>query len=186
MATEPRPRAQDLEHFRDYLRMLARLHLDRRIQTKVDPSDVVQETLIKAIEAIDEFRGIGEVQLAAWLRRILANQMVDTLRQLGRDKRNIAMERSLQVAVDESSARIDAWLAAEQTTPSAQAMREERLVRLAQALLELPEDQRTAIEIHHLKGVSLKDTGKEMDRSQAAVAGLIRRGLVRLRELIEQ
>ena len=60
MVTESSPPTHDLEHFREYLRMLARLHLDRRIQRKVDPSDVVQETLIKAHQAIGDFRGVGE------------------------------------------------------------------------------------------------------------------------------
>ena len=66
-------------------------------------------------------------------------------------------KQSLQTAVDESSARIDAWLAAEGSSPSERAIHEERLVRLAEALASLPEDQRTAIELHHLKGVCLAE-----------------------------
>ena len=182
MATDPRPGTPDLERFREYLRSLARLNLDRRIQPKVDPSDVVQETLIKAHEAIGEFRGDGEAQLAAWLRRILANQMADMVRQFTRGKRNATLERSLQAALDKSSARIGDWLAAEQTSPSGRVMREERLVRVTRALADLPDDQRAAIEIHHLKRCSLAETAAELGRTPAAVAGLIRRGLIRLQE----
>ena len=165
--------------------MLARLHLDRRIQRKVDPSDLVQETLLKAHQAIGDFRGAGEGQLAAWLRKILANQMADVVRQFGRGKRNVALEQSLQAAVDESSARIDAWLATEQSSPSDQAMREERLLRLAEAMSQLPEDQRRAVELHHLIGSPLAETAEAMDRTQPAVAGLIRRGLINLRALMD-
>jgi RNA polymerase sigma-70 factor (ECF subfamily) len=182
MATGPRHETENLERFREYLRVLARLHLDRRIQQKVDPSDVVQETLIKAHEKIRDFRGADEAQLAAWLRTILARNMTDIVRHFRRGRRNMALEQSLQVAVDESSARIDAWLAAEQSSPSEQAMHEERLCRLASAIADLPEDQRTAIELHHLKGCSLVETSGQMEKTVAATAGLIRRGLIRLRD----
>lgn len=186
MATAPGHETENLERFREYLRVLARLHLDRRIQQKVDPSDVVQETLIKAHQAIGDFRGTGEAQLAAWLRRILAHHMADVVRRFGRGKRDMSLEKSLQTAVDESSARIDVWLAAEGSSPSERAIHEERLVRLAEALASLPEDQRTAIELHHLKGVSLAEVAQQMDRSLASVAGLIRRGVVNLREQLDR
>ena len=186
MATTPGHEAENLERFREYLRVLARLHLDRRIQQKVDPSDVVQETLIKAHQAIGDFRGTGEAQLAAWLRTILAHHMADVVCQFGRGKRDMALELSLQTAVEESSARIDAWLAAEESSPSERVIHEERLVRLAEAIALLPEEQQMAIELHHLKGASLAEVARQMDRSIASVAGLIRRGVVNLREQLDR
>src|SRR5215470_8072576 len=91
-----------LEHYREYLRLLARLHLDVRLQGKVDPSDIVQHTLLKAHENRAHFRGQTEAELSAWLRRILANTLTDTLRQFGRAQRDVAVERSLEGAVEDS------------------------------------------------------------------------------------
>ena len=81
---------------------------------------------------------------------------------------------------------MEAWLAADQSSPSDQAIRHEQLLRLAQTLARLPDDQRSAIELHHLKGCSVTDIAQQWGRTRPAVAGLIRRGLQRLRELLQE
>ncbi|MFO0818954.1 MAG: sigma factor [Pirellulales bacterium] len=98
----------ELDRFRPYLQLLARLQMRREIQAKVDPSDVVQLTLLNAHQAREGFRGTTEPELAAWLRQILARNLARVSRDLGRDKRNIDRERSLQAQLDESSLRIEA------------------------------------------------------------------------------
>jgi DNA-directed RNA polymerase specialized sigma24 family protein len=69
-----------LEHYRDYLRLLARL----------DPSDIVQQTLLQAHQALDQFQGEGDAALAAWLRQILARNLAMALRDHARAKRDFA------------------------------------------------------------------------------------------------
>ncbi|MFH1266448.1 MAG: sigma factor, partial [Planctomycetota bacterium] len=112
---------QDLERFRHYLKILARLQLDREVQHKLDESDVVQETLVKAYESLPHFRGHSDGELKGWLRRILATTLVDSVRPLYRRKRNVDLERSLEAALNESSERLESCLAADQSTPSEQA-----------------------------------------------------------------
>jgi RNA polymerase sigma-70 factor (ECF subfamily) len=88
--------------------------------------------------------------------------------------------------VEESSARLEKWLAAEQSAPSEHVMRQEQLQRLADALARLPEDQRRAVELHHLKGLPVAEVAQEMGRSNSAVGALLFRGLTKLREWLRE
>ena len=172
---------RSLEMYRGYLELLARSWLDPRLRGKLDPSDLVQQTLTRAVSAHDRFRG-GDGQLAAWLRSILGNVLIDAARKYGGDRH----ERSLQAALEESSARLEAFLVADQTSPSERAERNERLLRLADALARLPDDQRRAVELRHLQGLALAEIAVEMDRSVDSVVGLIHRGLRALRKDLDE
>ena len=174
--------ALDLDGFRDYLRLLARARLDPRLQAKLDPSDVVQQTLLEAHKERAAFRGRTRGELAAWLRQILARNLANALRDFRRDRRDVARERALEGLVEDSSARVEAWLAAEQSSPSARAERQEEAARLAAALEALPEAQREVVMLRHLHGWSLHDIARHVGKSTPAVAGLIHRGLKGLRE----
>src|SRR5919109_1490525 len=85
---------------------------------KLDPSDVVQQTLLQAHQAREQCRGQSPAQRAGWLRAILANTLAEALRRFGRRQRDLAREQSLEASLDESSARLEAWLAAEDSSPS--------------------------------------------------------------------
>jgi RNA polymerase sigma-70 factor (ECF subfamily) len=175
-----------LEPFREYLRLLARLQIPHRLRSKVDESDLVQQTLMTAWAKWEQFRGEDEATLAAWLRQILANQMAGAYRRYGASIRDAARECSLEAAVEQSSARLEAWLAADQSSPSQRLQRQEELLRLAQALAQLPGPERDAVELHHLQGCSLAETAALLGKSKPAVMGLLYRGLKRLRQLLER
>jgi RNA polymerase sigma-70 factor (ECF subfamily) len=174
------------EQFRDYLRLLARLQIAPQLRGKLDPSDLVQETLLKAHKGRDQFRGQTTAEMAAWLRRILANDLAAALRRYGRQRRDTALERSLEASLSESSSRLEAWLAGDSSGPRRHAERNEELLRLAAALSRLPDDQRTAVELRHLQSLTMAEVSLLMDRSEPAVIGLVRRGLKRLRELLAE
>jgi RNA polymerase sigma-70 factor (ECF subfamily) len=169
------------EDFREYLRLLARLHLSPILRGKLDSSDIVQETLLRAHEKREQFRGQGPGDLAAWLRQLLVNNLAQAVRRYSTQQRDAAQERSLQAAVEASSVRLEAWLAADQSGPVQQAERNEQILRLAAALAALPDDQRTAVEMRHLRGLSVNEIMQNMNRSEAGVMGLLRRGLQSLR-----
>jgi RNA polymerase sigma-70 factor, ECF subfamily len=168
-----------VERYRDYLHLLARLQLDPRLRGKIDLSGVVQQTLLEAHQA-------GGVPALAWLRRILANNLGDEIRKLTTAKRDLGRERSLEAALEASSARLDEWLAAEQSSPSAPLQREEQALRLARALAELPEAQREALVLQHWHGWTLARIARHLDRTPAAVAGLLKRGLQQLRAVLRE
>jgi RNA polymerase sigma-70 factor (ECF subfamily) len=109
---------EGLERCSQYLHLLARLQLDARLQGKVDPSDLVQLTLLSAYEKRSQFRGATEAEYLGWLRQILANHLAKTLRRYGAGLRDVRRERSLADSLKDSAARLDAWLAAEQSSPS--------------------------------------------------------------------
>ena len=88
--------------------------------------------------------------------------------------------------MDESMSRLEMLLPAGQATPSQEAVRAERLLRLSEALMKLPEGQRQAIELHHLNGQSLVEVAAVLNLTRPAVAGLLHRGLKKLRELLTE
>jgi RNA polymerase sigma-70 factor (ECF subfamily) len=162
-----------LERFRSYLLTLA--HLQLRGRPRIDPSDVVQQTLLEACQSLEQFQGAGDGERAAWLRKILAHNLADAERRLHRDCRDVRRERPLE---DEHHP------ADTQSSPSRRAARDEDAVRLAEALAKLPDAQREALILQHWHGLTLARIGEKLGRSPVAVAGLLKRGLKTLRELL--
>src|SRR5262245_30465561 len=134
MAHEAADHGPTLERFREYLYLLARLQLDPRWQGKVDLSGVVQQTLLEAHRAWEQLRAWDEARQTAWLRKALAHNLTDEVRKLATARRGAALERSLDVALEESSARLEAWLADAESSPSVRAERNEQMLALAGAL----------------------------------------------------
>jgi RNA polymerase sigma-70 factor (ECF subfamily) len=161
------------------------LHLDPRLQRRFDASDLTQDTMLKAHKKIGEFRGTTEAELLKWLHTILLNQLRDKIEHEEADRRNFKLEQALPEVVAESSARIDKWLAANQSSPSEQAERHEQELRLAAALAQLPEDQRDVVIIHKLMEASPADIATETGRTVKSVAGLLRRGVHKLGDILK-
>lgn len=177
---------EPLERFRDYLGLLARAQMRRLLRGKVEDSDVVQQTLLEAHRHADQFRGTTSGEQAAWLRQILARQLANLARDYQRERRDVRRECSLEQAVEHSSARLEAWLAAEQSSPSERAARNEQLLALASALARLPDAQREAVEMRYLQGLSLNEIAAQLERTPGAAAGLLHRGLEALRLHLEE
>jgi RNA polymerase sigma-70 factor (ECF subfamily) len=175
-----------LERYGEYLRLLARLHLSPRLRSKLDASDVVQQTLLQAHASREQFRGRTEAEWLAWLRAILANALTAAARRYGTEARDLGRERSLEADLDQSSTRLEVMIAADQSTPSERAVRGDEVLRLARAMACLPPDQQRVVELHHLKGLPVAEVADQVGRSRPAVVGLLFRGLKRLRELLQE
>jgi RNA polymerase sigma-70 factor (ECF subfamily) len=175
-----------LEAYRNYLRLLARTGLSTALKDKADPSDLVQETLLKAHHCFDQFRGRTEPELATWLRQILARNLYDLVRRYQpHGGRAVDRECSLEDILDQSSLALGNLLAAPGASPSENAQRRELSVVLADALADLPADYREVLVLRSLEERDWDEVAEKMNRSTGAVRLLWTRALAHLRPLIE-
>ncbi len=173
--------------FDPWLHLLARLQIDRRLQGKFDPADLVQQTLLEACRDFPQFRGQTEAELAAWLRQILAHVLAHELRRYhGTQQRDLLREVSLDQELAESSHRLGAMMADPGTSPSQKAVRHEQEVMLAGILARLPDDYREVIVLRNLEGLPHEEVARRLGRSTGAVRMLWVRALAQLRQELER
>lgn len=178
----------DLERFRALLARRAKRAIGRALRHKIDLSGVVQQTML---EAVLEGRGSdpparrSEGETLSWLRAILNHNLADAIRRLKTRRRDVRRERSLEDRGQVGAESRDDRLTAQQSSPSHGAARNEEIERLMAALPRLPENQRRAIELHHLEGRPLAQIAIELGVTKSAVAGLLHRGLKSLRNQLE-
>ena len=174
-----------LGEYRGYLSLLARSQWDSYLLRKWgEPSDLVQEVIKEALRIRERFSGETSGAYKAWLRAILANQLRKVIGYCRKKKRDYRRIESLDAELEGSSARLGSWVTGGDPTPSEVAVTLERLNCLEDALARLSDDHLAAVTNHHLKGLSLKETARLMGRTEPAVAGLLRRGLGHLSELM--
>lgn len=178
--------ADVISRYEPYLRMLARTHMRTAYQAKLGTSDIVQQAMLQAFGAIDQFRGGTEAELRGWLRKILVRQICHLDRDMHRDKRDVRREQSMEQKLAQSSMRLQGLLAADQATPSQVAVVGENLSSLVEAVERLPDAQRMAIELHYLEGMKLAEVAEALDKTTGAVAGLLHRGMKQLRADMNQ
>ena len=175
-----------LDRYRNYLALLARLQIGRRLQGKMDPVDLVQDTFLEAHRDFPQFRGQSEGELVSWLRQILVRNLANSLRHyFGTQGRDIRLERELSAEIDQSSQVLDRGLIAPISSPSQQASQREQVVLLADALGRLQEDYRETIILRHLEGLTFPQIAERLGRSVDSVEKLWARGLVQLREILK-
>ena len=172
---------QLLELHRAVLYRLAERQLDGRVAVRVAASDVIQHTFLEAHRRFEQFAGREEREWAAWLRAILDHKVAGAIRDHALlQKRTVRRERSMDEEQG-SKAGLKQGLDAGHSSPSQKAMRVEDEARLEGALGALPEDQREAVRLRHLEGWALEDIARRLNRTPAATAGLIKRGMQALR-----
>jgi RNA polymerase sigma-70 factor (ECF subfamily) len=178
-------RGQLLELYRNYLLLLARFQIGRRLQGKVEPPDLVQDTFLEAHRHFAQFRGRTEAEFVGWLRQILAGTFANLLRRyLGTRQRDVRRECDLAAELDRSSRLLDNALLAKSSSPSERAVRREQAVLLADALQRLPADCREVLVLRHLEGLPFAEIAQRMGRSLDGVKKLWPRALARLRALM--
>jgi RNA polymerase sigma-70 factor (ECF subfamily) len=176
-----------LETHRSYLRLLATSCLHRDLRVKTDPSDVVQETLLKVHRSFHQFRGTTELEWMTWLRRILVRNLADLRRGFGRQRRTIARERSLEASMERSSAMLRGLLPASGASPSQNAAHREMGALIADAMERLEPDAREVIVLRTLNAFEWSVIAERMGRSADAARMLWARAMRNLgKELRER
>jgi RNA polymerase sigma-70 factor (ECF subfamily) len=186
---KPMPPSVDwhLERYRPLLCVLAgQFHLDVRLRPRIDSSDLVQETLLKAHQHIDQFQGGTVAKLVVWLKRILNNTLADKIRKATAQQCDVGREQSMQAALVESDARLNIFLTGKEPSPSQQLERQELLQRVGEALDQLPKDERFVVEQRVLFGAPVSQIAEDLGRTEKAVAGLLLRGRRKLRALLKE
>ena len=174
-----------LRNYRNYLLLLAQVQLDRKFQSKVDPSDLVQETCLAAYRGLPGLQGQSEAEFVAWLRKIMANVCLKMVRTYqGTQRRSVYREQQLTDDLNSSSVDL-AGMLSPCSTPSQRASQRELAVVLADKLAELPDHYRQAMILHHINGLTIAEVAGQMGRSPQATNSLLARALVKLRSLME-
>lgn len=165
-----------LDEYRDWLKNVAAKELDGRASSRIDASDVVQQTLLSAVKDIGQFEGSTSAELRVWLGQIHKCNIRDALRRhVVAGKRSTNAEQSLtpHALPDQHG-----------STPSQRIIRQERRQRVREHLDSLPDDQATAVRLRHLEGWSLAQLAEHFGRSEDSVASLLKRGLENLRRRV--
>lgn len=183
MSNRDEERDRVLEGFRGYLQTLAGVQMDPRLRGKLcqSESDIVQQTLWEAAQAWERLRPWDDAQRAGWLGTCLANNLRDEVRKARAQKRDVFREQALEGAAENSLSRLQSWVAADQTSPSEQARRNETALRVAEALARLPEREREAVVLKRWHGWSIAQIGERLNCTPRAVAGLLHRAVQRLK-----
>lgn len=177
-----------LLRYRGFLLMLAHRYLSEQLRRRVDPADIVQVTFLEAKRDLNAFRGDTPAEFAGWLRGMLKNNVASALsHHVMMQKRSTRKEVYAGGGDDDGSSRQN-WihqLPGGKTSPSGVAVRQEAVLAMMNALHELPETQAEAIRLRYMEGLPLKEIVERMGKSETAVAGLLKRGLQKLRALLD-
>jgi RNA polymerase sigma-70 factor (ECF subfamily) len=171
---------QLLASYRNYLHLMADTQMGPALRSRVEPSDLVQEALLEAHRDFGQFGGSTEPELLAWLRRILARNLLDQARRFQAQVRDVQRETSLDALLEQSGSGLAALFPARGPSPSSQAARRERAVLLADALERLAPAYREVIVLRNLHDLPFEEVARRMGRKAGAVRMLWARALEKL------
>ena len=177
---------QLLELYRNYLRVVARAMIGQALRVRLDASDLVQETFLKAHREFRQFLGSSEPELTAWLRQILVRTLANQARHHRREGRNYQRDEPLEVLLERSSSGVQRALAAPLSSPSSVIRRREQAVLLADALEKLPPDYREVFLMRNLEHIPFEEIAVRMGRSAGAARMLWTRTIKKLSQLLEE
>ena len=176
-----------LQTYQNYLSILASAQFRAKLNPRVSPSDVVQETLLGAHQKFGQFRGATEAELLAWLRKILINNLFKSVQRhiqaAQRDvRKEVALEQKLATQTDHSADRLANGLPGHEPTPSVNLQKQEAMTELADQLTQLPAAYRDVLIMRNLQELPFEQIANKMGRSTGATRMLWLRALDKLKQ----
>jgi RNA polymerase sigma-70 factor (ECF subfamily) len=174
------------EH-RGRLRRMVELRLDRRLQSRIDASDVIQEAYVEVVRRLDEYLRDPAYPLFLWLRLIVGERLLKLHRHhLGTQMRDAGLEVSIYRGAlpAASSAALAAQLLGKHTSPTQAAVRAERMLRLQEALNTLDPMDREVLSLRHFEEMTLAETALALEIEEPAAAKRYIRALKRLKAVL--
>jgi RNA polymerase sigma-70 factor, ECF subfamily len=176
-------------HYRDRLRKMVHLRLDRRIGGRLDPSDVLQEAYLDVARRFPEYAAAPAVPFYVWLRALTGQRLIDLHRQhLGARMRDAGQEVSLYRGAlpHASSASLAQHLLAGLTSPTQAAVRAEMQLKLQEALNSMDLMDREVVVLRHFEELNNIETAAALGIEPAAASKRYLRAIRRLKVILEQ
>jgi RNA polymerase sigma-70 factor (ECF subfamily) len=159
------------------------VRLDRWLAARIDPSDVVLETLVEATKRLDAYLRDRPLPFYGWLRRLAGEQVIDPRRRHVTNRcRNVNLEHRALDLSDASADQLVRELFSADTSPSNHLLRKERHERLRAALASLPQRDHEVVVMRHLEQCSTAELAAMLEISEPAVKSRLLRALIRMRE----
>jgi RNA polymerase sigma-70 factor (ECF subfamily) len=171
----------------DRLRRMVALRLDPRLQGRIDPSDVLQESYLEAVRQLADYLRNPLLPFFLWLRQLAGNRLYKLHRHhLGAQRRDAGREVSLYRSAlpEASSAALAARLLGRECRPSQAAVRAELKIRLQEALNRMDPLDREVLSLRHFEQLTTPEVARELGISEAAAGKRYLRALVRLKEIL--
>lgn len=173
--------------YRERLRRMVQMRLDRRLHARIDASDVVQEAYVDAVARLEEYLRDPRLPLFLWLRLVVGERLLKLHRHhLGTQMRDVGLEVSLyrEALPAASSAALAAQLLGQHTSPTQAAVRAERMLRLQEALNTLEPMDREVLSLRHFEELTCAETAQVLGIAESAAAKRYVRALKRLKEIL--
>jgi RNA polymerase sigma-70 factor (ECF subfamily) len=173
--------------YRDRLRNMVRLRLDRRLQGRLDPSDVLQDTYLDFERRLPEYAARPTVPFFLWLRFLTGQRLIDLHRQhLGAQMRDAGLEVSLHRGAlpQATSESLAAQLLGRLTSASRAAIRAETQLRVQEALNQMDPLDREVLALRHFEMLSNAETAQVLGLRKSAASNRYVRALKRMKEIL--
>ncbi|WP_422926740.1 sigma-70 family RNA polymerase sigma factor [Singulisphaera sp. PoT] len=175
-----------LERYRENLRRMVASRLDRRLTSRIDPSDVVQETLADAARRMDEYFEDRPIPFFGWLRQLAGERVIDTHRRhIVSQRRSINREDRVLELPDASANELVRRLASADTSPSNRLSRQERREQVMAALAALSPRDREVLVMRYLEQLSAAEIAEALGITEGAVKARLLRALIHMRGHLE-
>ena len=173
--------------YRDRLRRMVRLRLDRRLQGRIDTSDVLQDAYLDVAKRAGEYVANPSVPVFLWLRLITGQRLTALHRQhLGAQMRDAGQEVSLYRGAlpQATSASLAALLLGRLTSPTQAAQRAEMQIRLQEVINAMDPIDREVLTLRHFEELSNVETAQVLGIQKSAASNRYLRALKRLKDTL--